>query len=152
MRNWAERLNILPPCQSGFRKHKSCHDHIARIDQIVTEAFNKRQRTGLVNFDLEKAFDKASHEGITITLVDFKCPSELLNWTIDFLTDRSFFVTWNGSKSKKFITKTGVPQGSCLSPTLFNIFFSRISNYIPKQVDRALYADNLDQFFSAQTS
>lgn len=112
MRNWAEQQNILPPCQSGFSKQKSCHDHIARIDQLVTEAFNKKQRTGLVNFDLEKAFDKASHERIILTLKSFKCPSELLNWTTDFLSDRSFYLTWNGIKSKIYFTKTGVPQGS----------------------------------------
>jgi hypothetical protein len=40
---WAEQQNILPPCQSGFRKNKSCHDHIARLDQIVTEGFNKKK-------------------------------------------------------------------------------------------------------------
>jgi hypothetical protein len=141
--SWAEENSVLPPCQSGFRKGRSCQDHIARLDQIITEGFNKKQLTGCVLFDLEKAFDKASHEGIIHRLTKFNLPSHLLDWVKSFLTDRTFHVTWRTSTSSTFTTKTGVPQGSCLSPTLFNIFFSDISVHIPRHIHRALYADDL---------
>ena len=36
-----------------------------------------------------------------------------------------------------------MPQGSCLSPTLFNIYFSEISNEITASVNKALFADDL---------
>ena len=29
---WAETTSNLPPCQSGYRKNKSCQDHIVRLD------------------------------------------------------------------------------------------------------------------------
>jgi len=148
---WAEQQNILPPCQSGFRKNKSCHDHIARLDQIVTEGFNKKKRTGLITFDLEKAFDKASHQGIIFKLEKQNLPSALLNWTENFLSNRSFYVTWNKEKSSTNNIKTGVPQGSCLSPTLFNIFFSDIDTQIPANIHRALYADDLGILYSSKS-
>ena len=147
IQNWAESNLILPPCQSGFRKKKSCQDHIARLDQYVTEGFNKKEKTGLVMFDLEKAFDKASHQGIIYKLRHVGLPAGLLNWTENFLTNRTFHVTWNSTHSKAYTTKTGVPQGSCLSPTLFNIFFSDIAAHIPPQILKALYADDLGILF-----
>ena len=41
---------------------------ILRICQNITEGFNKREKTLAVLFDLEKAFDKASHEGIILKI------------------------------------------------------------------------------------
>ena len=150
--NWAETTNNLPPCQSGFRKNKSCQDHIARLDQIITEGFNNKQITGCILFDLEKAFDKASHEGILFKLTKAGLPTLLLNWVKNFLLDRTFHVTWRQSISTTFTTKTGVPQGSCLSPTLFNLFFSDISDSIPSNIHRALYADDLAILYSSSTT
>lgn len=147
LQNWAEKNDILPPCQSGFRKNKSCQDHIARFNQFITEGFNKKQHTGCVMFDLEKAFDKASHQGIIHKLKQTNLPSGLLNWIQDFLTDRSFHTSWNSATSNTYFTRTGVPQGSCISATLFNIFFSDISQHIPEHILRALYADDLGILF-----
>ena len=62
---------------------------------------------------------------------------------INFLKDRTYIVSLNGQKSKSFKIKSGVPQGSCLSPTLFNLYFSDISEIIPKEIYHALFADDL---------
>ncbi len=145
--HWTEQNNILPNCQSGFRKNKSCQDHIARFNQYITEGFNNKQYTGCVLFDLEKAFDKASHQGILHKLQKFHLPTSLFNWIQDFLTDRPYLTSWNSINSNTYTTKTGVPQGSCISATLFNIFFSDISLHIPEHIFRALYADDLGILF-----
>ena len=39
-----------------------------------------------------------------------------------YLTNRTQFVYANGCKSDKMQTKCGVPQGSCLGPTLFSLY------------------------------
>jgi hypothetical protein len=147
---WAEENSIFPPCQSGFRKNMSCQDHIARLDQHITEGFNKKQHTGCVMFDLEKAFDNASHQGIIHKLEKAELPTILLNWTKDFLSNRSFHVAWNNSTSSTHCIETGVPQGSCISATLFNIYFSDISNHIPDHIFRALYADDLGIMYTSK--
>ena len=103
-------------------------------------------------FDLEKAFDKASHQGIIHKLKEANLPTVLLKWIEDFLTERSFHTTWNSATSSTYYTKTGVPQGSCISATLFNIFFSDISLFIPKHIPRALYADDLGILFSSSNT
>ena len=52
-------------------------------------------------------------------------------------------VSLNGRKSKSIKIKSDVPQGSCLSPTLLNLYFSDISELIPKEIYHALFADDL---------
>ena len=59
-------------------------------------------------------------------------------WIKIFLSDRSFEVSWQGKTSETYQIKRGVPQGSCLSPTLFNIFFSDIDEIIPTRTAREI--------------
>ncbi len=87
--------------------------------------------------------DKASHVGILLKLNSYNLPRPLYNWIKDFLAKRSFHVTWNSANSRSHDILTGVPQGSCLSPTIFNIFFSDIAHVIAHPVNKALYADDL---------
>ena len=37
---WAETIGIFPPEQPGFRAKRSCHDHILRLTQKITDGFN----------------------------------------------------------------------------------------------------------------
>jgi len=81
---WAEQNSILPDCQAGFRKKNSCQDHILKLNQHITEGLNKQQITTCVMFDLEKAFDKASHAGILLKLKNYNLPLPLYNWIKGF--------------------------------------------------------------------
>ena len=49
-------------------------------------------------------------------------------------------VKYNNSFSQKFNISAGVPQGSCLSPLLFNIYLSDIPKLISSEL--ALFADD----------
>ena len=143
---WAESTGILPPEQSGFRAKRSCHDHILRLTQQITDGFNnpaKKLHTGAVFFDLEKAFDIAPHDGIINKLEKHNLNPCLVRWVKSFLSERSFQVNWLNNTSNTFLICRGVPQGSCLSPTLFNIYFSDISDCLNDQVKKALFADDL---------
>ena len=55
---------------------------------------------------------------------------------------------WNSATSNSHPIHTGVPQGSCLSPTIFSIFFSDIAEVIEHPVNKALYADDLGIWLS----
>ena len=43
--------------QFGFRKRRSCQDHIMRLADEIHKAINNKQFTLSVVIDLEKAFD-----------------------------------------------------------------------------------------------
>ena len=73
-----------------LRKNRSCQDHILLICQNITKSFNKREKTFAVFFDLEKTFDKASHEGIILMIENLGINQTLLKWIKSFLSDRHF--------------------------------------------------------------
>ena len=127
----------------------STQDQIFRLSQSVISSFSKKHYTGAVLFDLEKAFDKASHQGIHYKIQKLGLNHYLFIWIKQFLTNRKFLVSVNDSFSDEFPILNGVPQGSCLSPTLFALFFSDNAEVISKEVQKALFADDLCIWFSS---
>ena len=65
----------------------------------------------------------------------------MLNWLEIFLKDRTYQVTIEDQLSEKRTATRGVPQGSCLSPTLFNVMIYDIPKMA--EVMSAELADDL---------
>ena len=59
----------------------------------------------------------------------------LIKWVNSFLSQRSIFMKSNNSKSSKFSTLAGVPQGSVIATKLFLVYFSGIPE-IPAQISQ----------------
>lgn len=137
--------NIFIKQQFGFRHRHSTIQQVLRITKSAAVGFNKNQSTGMVMLDLEKAFDSVWHDGIIYKLLKFKYPIEIVKLIHSYLTNRSAFVELNGFASTTFDIPAGVPQGSILSPHLFNIFINDIP--IPQKGELAIYADDT-AFFS----
>lgn len=136
-----ETLNkIFIPQQFGFRNEHSTVHQILRITEDAALGFNKNQSTGLVLLDLEKAFDSVWHDGLIHKLSELKTPLPLLGIISSYLCNRQSFVVVEGKASKVFSVPAGVPQGSILSPHLFNIFINDIP--MPKNCELAIYADD----------
>jgi hypothetical protein len=66
-----------------------------------------------VFLDIEKPFDTTWHTGLLYKLI------KLIS---SFLYKREFFVSVEGEMYTPRIMQAGVPQGSVLSPTLFNMY------------------------------
>ena len=49
----------------------------------------------------------------------------------------------DGSLSRKFKLKEGVPQGGVISPVLFLVFIDDIMDNIPRPISNTLHADDL---------
>jgi hypothetical protein len=131
---------ILINQQFGFRSGHSTSHQILRIIEEISMDFNRDISTGMVCLDVEKAFDSVWHDGLIFKMSQLKFPNYLLKIVQSFLSDRQSFVQVKFSKSSKFNVVAGVPQGSILSPTLFNIYLNDIPT--PKGCVKAIYADD----------
>ena len=119
---------------------------------LMTLLDTLRFRSGLVVFlDLEKAFELANPQVILELLATKGVCGKLLQWLQDFLTDRSARVRFQGRLSTSYSHALGTPQGSCLSPFLFNILMEGlVSAEYGSGVQLLCYANDLALVFPGQ--
>ena len=140
--------NILLDEQFGFRLAHSTDHQLLRVSKYIKESLLKKHSTGMVTFDIEKAFDSVWHKGLLHKMFLMKFPLYLIKIIQSFLSNRSFYVTINNQKSKIYNILAGVPQGSVLSPTLYNFFTSdlRIT-----ESEKAFFADDTCLYVSGKS-
>lgn len=122
-----------------MHKHSTLHQ-LLRITEHIENSFHLKQHSLAIFLDIEKAFDKVWHDGLIYKLHLVGIPIYLINIIQNFLSNRTFIVKYNNSFSQKFNISAGVPQGSCLSPLLFNIYLSDIPKFASSKL--ALFADD----------
>ena len=82
--------------------------------------------TSIVFIDLSKAFDNVRHDKLLIKLQNLGVSGTVLKWIHNFLCNRMQKVVVGSRSSASFYCTKGVPQGSFLSPLLFNIYVSEL--------------------------
>jgi hypothetical protein len=87
------------------------------------------------------------HEGLVYKLNCLKFPNYLIKLIQSFLDGRKAFVEVENQFSFEYSIPAGVPQGSLLSPFLFNIYINDIPH--PKNCHLAIYADDTAIFCDA---
>lgn len=140
--------NLFIKQQFGFRQGHSTVQQILRITERAALNFNRNRSTGLVLLDLEKCFDAVWHDGLIHKLMANSYPSQITKLIKSFLSSRKAFVTVQGCASETFDVPAGVPQGSLLSPHLFNLFINDIPT--DDKSDIAIYADDTALFVDVQ--
>ena len=125
---YLESNNLISPVQSGFRSERSTNDNLVRLETFIRDAFVAKEHVVAVFFDLEKAYDTTWRHGIMRDLHELGIRGRLATFIENFLADRWIQVRVGSTLSEKFDQAQGVPQGSILSTTLFNIKINSIMN------------------------
>ena len=139
---YLEFNNLISPVQSGFRSERSTNDNLIRLETFIRDAFIKKEHVVAVFFDLEKAYDTTWRYGILRDLHDLGLKGRLPTFIESFLSERTIQVRVGSTLSDEFEQEEGVPQGSILSTTLFNIKINNIMSCLDPKTDGSLYVDD----------
>ena len=121
-----DSFDVIPVQQFGFRKHSNCELTIlAALDAWLGD-LSMGKFVGALLVDLSKAFDSVSHALLCIELANIGCDDLSLEWFRNYLSSRSQRVVIGDVYSPWVTVSKGVPQGSSLSPLLFNIFVRQL--------------------------
>lgn len=139
-----ESKKLLSDYQSGFRKNRSTTDQLVRLSTEVKEALSENEVVGAVFIDIEKAYDMVWKEGLIYKIASLGIKGRILWWIREFLKERGFKVKIKGKFSERFEMQNGTPQGSVVSPLLFNIMINDLAEdiLVGSKVSVGLFADD----------
>jgi len=104
------------------------------------KAIDNGNLVGSLLLDMSKAFDSVPHISLLLELLKIGFSNETLQWFTSFLDNRYSRVVRQNEYTNWNPVDKGVPQGSSLSPTLFNIFVRDLPN--STEVDIFQFADD----------
>ena len=137
-----EKNKLITNLQTGFRKARSTIDHLILSETLIREASAKKEHMTAIFFDIEKASDTTWKYGIIKDLKNIGLKGRLPTFIKkNFLNDRKFQVRI-GTTLSELQVKMGVPQGSILSVTLFDIKINSIVKCLNLGVEGSLYVDD----------
>jgi hypothetical protein len=95
-----------------------------RLTDHVTLNFNNNMSTAVVFLDIEKAFDTIWHSALVHKLSKLEFSTSLIKLISFFLSQFKFSISVEGEMSTPREMQAGVPLGSVLSPTLYNMYIN----------------------------
>lgn len=136
----------LPHTMFGFRAHLSAQDIHLQLKADIIDRLSKTHPSTILALDIKGAFDNVSHTAILNQLQTTGCGQSTYNYVRAFLTDRTATISIGPHRSDRFNTPAkGTPQGSVISPLLFNIAMAGLPPLLSNipDISHALYADDI---------
>ena len=134
--------------QHGFTHKRGTQTAIMTFHETISKNLGLKHKVDIVCRDVSKAFDKIWHTGLKYKLTEINLHDCYQRILCDFVMDRTARIKIGRYTGQTIELETGVPQGACLSPTLFNFYVRDLPDPLPN-TDYIQYADDITQIISA---
>lgn len=140
--SFLEKRKLIAQNQYGFRSGMSTEDAVAAFtNSLVSQLDNKLNCYGIF-LDLTKAFDTVSVPRLISKIESLGVRGVPLKLFKDYLCDRSQCVRIDSVTSSYEKLTYGIPQGSILGPTLFQIYINDLCKLSISNCKIFSYADD----------
>ena len=136
--------------QSAYKKKRGTQENCLKLVEAVTDALNARGCVLSAFLDVSGAFDKVWREGLVTKVARWGIGRRLTRIIANFLSSRSLVVRVVNAISDAVYLIAGTPQGSVLSPILFNAFMDDVWQLIPDGVELLQYADDICVYYKSK--
>ncbi|XP_018315708.1 RNA-directed DNA polymerase from mobile element jockey-like [Mycetomoellerius zeteki] len=142
--------DLLPNNQFGFRKFRFCQDNLTALAASIHLGFLNKQATVAVFVDIKSAFDNVLPQILLQDLRDLDFPPLLLSFISNLISHRTVQFISQGTISEPRTSFKGTPQGSVLSPTLFNLYLRGVNDALHPDTELLQFADDIVIFSSSK--
>lgn len=142
---YIEEKNLFPHQMIGFRPHLSTQDAMLQIKKDIFDN-PTRDTQAILAVDSEKAFDRVEHRHVLRTIAEMNLGVKFYKYVKAFLENRTCQLQVGDLCSDELrLGNRGTPQGSVLSPLLFNIAMRPISTSLGNlsKIHHTIYADDV---------
>ena len=129
--------------QNGFRKNRSCLDHIFSLHSIVSSQLDKNDNLFAAFIDFQKAFDSVDRNLLKLRLLDYKIDGNMYYTISSLLKANKIKIHINENVTDWFEACSGVRQGDNLSPTMFNLYINDLIREVKSTGKGVLIKDKL---------
>ena len=127
---------LIPKEQAGFMERLSCTDHVLSLTNFVEQGCQKKIKTDVAFIDLMAAYGTIWKKGLMYKLMKTIRCRRLCDFIMTFLSDR-YICVYNG-----------LPQGSVLACTLFNLYIHDLPGSAARKF---IYADDKAYAYQARS-
>ena len=140
--NYLENNNLLVDEQNGFRRLRSCLDHLFILTTIVLHRRKRNLPTYACYVDFSKVFDGINHDCLWHKLSEFGIQGKLYNIIKTLYKEIQSSVQVAGYLTDWFSVTSGVRQGDNIAPTLFAMYINSLAQEI-KNLNKGVNVDEL---------
>lgn len=138
-----EKNRLLPTCQSGFRRGRSCIENLVKLSSHVKRAMMRRRPVLATFYDIKRAYDTVWHQKLLLKLSKLGISRNMYRFFEVFLKNRVIRVAVGSELSGAQNLDMGIPQGSIIAPLAFSVMLGDIHKLKLKNASLSMYADDL---------
>ena len=143
-----ESRDLLPSFQFGFRKGFSTMDSVGVLVTDIRLSFSNNKSVVAAFLDISSAYDNVLLPKLRQKMQQLSIPAKMVQCICALIMSRSLVLRVQGEEFDTRITWKGLPQGSVLSPLLYNLYTMDIGSCLNDNCHILQYADDLALYVS----